>query len=229
MATFGWAYIDCSGSGGSTGSGSAGPAHSIQFVTESGGATTGSAYLTYYTGSAVGGRAEHTLYLTGTLIVTGAISASSYHIENITQIGATGSTHFGNSNDDTHIRTGSFVVSNASGVPILTASAYSQQVFVKGFGGNYTKVDAASYTASLSDYLIGVPHASNVQILIPSASNFGSGSILVFKDENINRVAGKITLTTSLGYTIDGASDYILTGSGPAISLYSNGANWFVF
>lgn len=228
MATFGWAYVDCSGSG-TSGSGSAGPAHSIQFVTESGGATTGSAFLTYYTGSAVSGRSGHTLYLTGTLVVTGAISASSYHIEDITQIGATGSTNFGNSNDDNHIRTGSFVVANASGVPILTASAYSQQVFVKAFGGNYTKVSAASYTASISDYIIGVPHASNVQILIPSASNFGSGSILVFKDENISRVAGKITLTTSLGYTIDGESNYILTGSGPAISLYSNGANWFVF
>lgn len=228
MASFGWAYVDCSDAG-STGSGSAGPAHSIQFVTESGGATTGSANLTYYTGSVNVGSPGHTLHLTGTFRVKGAISASSYHIENITQIGATGSTNFGNSNDDVHLRTGSFAVANAAGAAILTASAYSQQVFVKGFGGNYSKVAAASYTASVSDYIIGIPHTSNVQILIPSASNFGSGSVLIFKDEYVARVAGKITLTTSLGYTIDGASDYILTGSGPAISLYSNGANWFVF
>jgi len=105
MATFSWAYVDCENN---AGSGSAGPPHSLQFVTESGGATTGSAYLTYYTGSGVAGRSAHTLYLTGTLIVTGAISASSYHIENITQIGATGSTYFGDDQTDTHARTGSF-------------------------------------------------------------------------------------------------------------------------
>ena len=134
MASFGWAYVDCSDAG-STGSGSAGPAHSIQFVTESGGATTGSANLTYYTGSVNVGSPGHTLHLTGTFRVKGAISASSYHIENITQIGATGSTNFGNSNDDVHLRTGSFAVANAAGAAILTASAYSQQVFVKGFGG----------------------------------------------------------------------------------------------
>jgi len=226
MATFGWAYVGCDNN---TGSGSAGPAHSIQFITESGGATTGSAYLTYYTGSAVAGRSGHTLYLTGTLVVTGAISASSYHIENITQIGATGSTNFGNSNDDVHIRTGSFVVANASGIPILTASAYSQQVFVKGFGGNYTRVAGTSYTASVSDYIIGVPSTSNTNILIPSASQFGSGSILIVKDEYVGRVAGKITLSASVGYTIDNELYYILTGSAPAISLYSNGSNWFVF
>ena len=46
MATFGWAYVDCSGSsgGGGGGSGSAGPNGSLQFVTASGpGHTTGSA------------------------------------------------------------------------------------------------------------------------------------------------------------------------------------------
>jgi len=39
MAQFGWAYINCSQTG-SDGSGS-GPPHSLQFVTESGGGTTG--------------------------------------------------------------------------------------------------------------------------------------------------------------------------------------------
>jgi len=226
MATFSWAYVDCESSSGSD---SAGPAHSIQFVTESGGATTGSAYLTYYTGSAVGGRSEHTLYLTGTLIVTGAISASSYHISNVTQIGATGSTNFGDTDDDVHSRTGSFNVSNVAGNIILTASSYSEQVFVRGFGGNYTGVSSTPYTASASDYIIGVSYTSDTDIRLPGASQVGAGGMLILKDEYIGRVSGKITLSASVGDTIDNESYYILTGSGPAISLYSNGANWFVF
>ena len=52
----------------------------------------------------------HTLELTGTLKVEGAITASSYHIENITNLDAAGSTKFGNSADDTHIITGSIFV-----------------------------------------------------------------------------------------------------------------------
>ena len=116
MARFGWAYVDCTDSGGADGgSGSTGPAYSLQFLTSSGGGhTTGSAYLTYYTASH-GGLPEggHSLHLTGTLRVNGAISASSFHYENITVIGGTGSTFFGNSTDDLHIRTGSFSIHKA--------------------------------------------------------------------------------------------------------------------
>ena len=103
MAKFGWAYVDCSGLGGS---GSEGPANSLQFVTESGGATTGSAYLTYYTASTYSYK-PHTMVLSGTLLITGAISASTYHIDDIAIIDATGSTYFGDDQTDLHVRTGS--------------------------------------------------------------------------------------------------------------------------
>ena len=51
----------------------------------------------------------------------------------------------------------------------------------------------------------------------------------VVKDEVTDRGGTNIILTASVGYTIDNTESYILTGSMPAISLYSNGANWFVF
>ena len=51
----------------------------------------------------------------------------------------------------------------------------------------------------------------------------------MIKDEQTtSRYAQNITLD-SAGGTIDGSSTYILTGTMPAISLYSNGTNWFVF
>jgi len=231
MAKFGWAYVDCAGAGGS---GSTGPAHSIQFVTESGGATTGSAYLTYYTGSHTGlGSPGHTLHLTGTLRVKGAISASSYHIEDITRIGATGSTYFGNTNDDVHIRTGSLVLNKAGRTEsgyILSASAHDESVRVRGFGGHYYQINGSSYTVQSKDYIIGVYEPNNVTVNIPKPSGSNKGRLLIIKDERRNRGTGSITVTGSAsGFHIDMIDKYILTGSYPAISLYSNGTNWFVF
>ncbi len=77
-----------------------------------------------------------------------------------------------------------------------------------------------------------VPAPQNVKITIPSASTFGAGAVIVIKDEvTTARGLSNITLTCSAGaaYKFDGDTTYVLTGTMPAISLYSNGANWFVF
>lgn len=222
MSTFGWAYVDCSGSGGS-GTNAAGPSGSLQFMTASGtGATTGSVSLTFHEGSGL-------LTLTGSLRVSGSITASHYHIENVTQIDVSGSTFFGNSNDDRHVRTGSLSVVKADGTKILEADNTTETVQVRGFRGFYEAVNTGEATASVPSYILGVTHTSNVRILIPSASTYGSGAILIVKDEVADRGGTNIILTASTGYTIDNTTGYTLTGSMPAISLYSNGANWFVF
>jgi len=234
MGKFGWAYVDCDEV--TPGSGSTGPAHSIQFVTESGGATTGSAYLTYFTGSHSGlGSPGHTLHLTGTLRVKGAISASSYHIEDITQIGATGSTNFGNTNDDTHIRTGSLTVFKIPGAGtdvgyILSASNHDESVRVRGFGGNYTQINSTPYVVQSADYIIGIVKANNPTMSLPPPSASNAGRMLVIKDEMPNRGTGSIHVKLSTGAAkIDNSASYTMSGSHPAINLYSNGANWFVF
>jgi len=66
--------------------------------------------------------------ISGTLTVDGIISASHLHIENISEIDATGSTYFGNTRDDLHARTGSlsvFMKGDSEGVltTILRATA----------------------------------------------------------------------------------------------------------
>jgi len=234
MAQFGWAYVNCTASG-DGGSGSAGPAHSLQFVTASGGGhTTGSSFLTYYTGSVGVSSPGHSLHLTGTLRVKGPISASSYHFENITNIGATGSTYFGNTDDDVHIRTGSLTVSKVgwgTGDYILSASAHDESVRVRGFGGEYTQVlGSTSYVVQSKDYIIGVAEPNTVTLTLPGPSGSNAGRLIIVKDEHLDRKTGSILVTGSLSSTyIDGAVSYTMTGSLPAINLYSNGSNWFVF
>jgi len=229
MANFGWAYVDCTDVGGGGGGQAAGPTGSIQFLTGAN-ATSGSAHLLFFTASS-GEHKPNTLVLSGNFTVTGAISASTIHYADVTHIDATGSTFFGDSNDDTHSRTGSFEVW-AGSTAILTASTYSQQTFVKGFGGNYTNVTSSHHTASTSDYIMGVTTAGNIIITIPDPTVYTAGAVLVVKDELVaSRGSSNIRLTRSVTdtYTFDGDAFYILTGSMPAISLYSNGSNWFVF
>ena len=228
MAQFGWAYINCSDSG--AGSGSHGPSYSLQFVTESGGGTTGSAYLTYYTASTYS-YDPSTIVLSGNLIITGGISASYYHIENIAIIDATGSTYFGDDQTDIHARTGSLEIYSDSAL-VLKANALTSQTQLKGFRGGYTRVTSTPYTGAVSSMVLGVDTAdSDVTICVPSASVAGAGAIMVIKDQT-TRVSSKIYVSGSTGTSqelIDSASYYVLSGTYPAINLYSDGANWWIF
>jgi|2_EtaG_2_1085320.scaffolds.fasta_scaffold00833_11 hypothetical protein len=231
MAKFGWAYIDCTDQG-SSGSGSAGPNGSLQFVTESGGQTTGSNHLIYYTGSTGAyGYLPNTVVLSGSLIVTGTVSASTFHIKDITTIDATGSTYFGDSIDDTHRRKGSLIVSGASNY-VLSASAITERVWVRGFGGKYASVGGATYNVVADDYIIGCSSSANQTLYLPSASAVGKGALLIIKDEYNNRSAAAVYISGSNpvgGFSVEDKAFYQLNGTMPAVNLYSDGTNWFVF
>jgi hypothetical protein len=229
MAKFGWAYIDCTDAG-SSGSGSAGPNGSLQFVTASGGGTTGSIYLLFHT-AAVQSYHPHTLLLSGNLIVTGAISASRYHIEDIAVIDATGSTYFGDSIDDTHRRKGSLIVSGASNY-VLSASAITERVWVRGFGGKYVSTTTATYNILTFDYIIGCSASFDQTVFLPSASAVGAGALMIVKDEYNNRPASAVYISGSHpagGFLVEDKAFYQLNGTMPAVNLYSDGTNWFVF
>ena len=256
MATFGWAYINCEDSGSaSTGGQADGPTGSIQFVTGSN-ATSGSANLLWYTAS-YGGYNANTLVLTGALVVTGAISASHFHIENIAVIDATGSTYFGNSSDDSHVRTGSLYISQntilgsdytadhkiSGSLQIYGSSSvsgpalaieYSQSagiLTVPGLRVQYTQItETVGTTGSQGDYIIGIRAGdANTNYRLPSASLAGTGSLRVIKDEVASRSGTKIYVSSSSPDTIDGQASYILTGTMPAINLYSDGHDWYIF
>ncbi len=236
MAT-GWAYVDCTTSGG--GGQAAGPTGSVQFLTGTN-STSGSAKLLYHT-AAVGEHTLSTLVLSGNMVITGTLSASVIHYSDVTRIDATGSTFFGNTNDDTHMRTGSLVITTVGpGTPItiLSASTTTQATHIRGLNVLYEFVpvnygaaaSVAMYTASAPSYIIGVRSTGSVSIQVPSAATYKEGAILLIKDEVGHTNGTDITITGALAsILIDNARSYSLTGSNPAISLYSNGTNWFVF
>jgi len=225
--SFGWAYINCTASGGSGGGQAAGPPGSIQFLTGTN-ATSGSSRLVYHT-AAYGGYAASTMVLTGAFVVRGEISASSYHIKDVSRIEASGSTFFGNTNDDVHIRTGSITITNTSNEISLNVNT-SGRTDVRQLTVEYTPVTSSTYTASHPAYILGVQATGQVNIQLPTPVGAPlSGNVIMVKDELVaSRAGNNITLRTAAG-TIDGSATYVLTGTMPAISLYSNGANWFVF
>jgi hypothetical protein len=213
MAQFGWAYVNCSSS-----VAHGGPIGSLQFLVNATD-TSGSANLIFNT-------ASNLLNLNGNLNVDGAITASVF-VTDQTEI-VSGSTIFGNSDDDTHIRTGSIFVGASSSAPIFQVDVYTSQSITTGFRVGYQSVTASGVTSSNSSYIIGIGGSGNLEFRVHSASVAGAGALLVFKDEVAPRV-GTITISASSGDTIDGTGFYEISGSNPAISLYSNGSNWFVF
>ena len=221
MAQFGWAYINCSSSGGSGGGQAAGPTGSIQFLTGSN-ATSGSAKLVYYT-SSFGSFSPNTLLVSGTLVAQGTITASSFIVDQTDVI--SGSTIFGNSNDDTHQITGSLFVgqSGSAETTFQVLPSLSQSVTL-GMRHSYRSITTSGLTSSTGDYIIGIGGSGDVEFRLHSASVHGSGAILVIKDETTLRTGG-ITLSASSPNNIDNNGFYELSGTMPAISLYSNGAH----
>ena len=225
MAQFGWAYVNCSDTTGSSGGGqAAGPVGSVQFLTGAN-ATSGSAKLVYYT-SSFGAYSSNTLVISGTLHVEGTITASSYVIDQTDVI--SGSTIFGNSNDDTHQFTGSLSVGDTGALTTFRVAPALSQSITMGMRHTYRNVAATGLTSSTGDYIIGIGGAGAVEFRIHSASAHNSGAILVVKDETTSR-SGAITLSASSPDKIDNNGSYEITGTMPAISLYSNGKHWFVF
>lgn len=219
MANFGWAYIDCSSSAGAS---AAGPTGSVQ-VHSASAAHSGSENFTYDFDASI-------LSLTGSLIVSGTIRANELDIisTTVTEVNQSGSTKFGDSDDDTHIFTGSFSVVSSS-EEMLSVDPLTTQTFVKALKVNYTSIAGTSYQILNSDFIIGVQNSSNVLLTLPSASVSNTGSVMVIKDEVIGRGPTSITVSASVGETVDGDSFVELSGSLPAINVYTNGTGWFIF
>lgn len=212
MAEFGWAYIECDGTGG--GGQAAGPTGSVQFLTGSN-STNGVSQLLFLTSS-------NTLILTGTLDVSGTINANYMNInvtnKNVINLSASGDTKFGDTEDDTHQFTGSFHI---------TGAMYY----------TYYRVTTSAYTASLSDYLIGVSASSGVTVRLPSASAGTAGRTLTIKDEYVfaggrpETSADQIAISASVGSSdlIDGNGFVAVAGDNASITLYSSGdGKWFI-
>tara|TARA_B100000287_G_scaffold175185_1_gene165195 strand:- start:1801 stop:2610 length:810 start_codon:yes stop_codon:yes gene_type:complete len=171
--------------------------------------------------------------ITGSLNVTEGITASNYLIENTFEINNSGSSNFGNSNDDNHIFTGSLMIgASGSNVDVQYILA-SSQLKVPGLRVNYRSLGTTAFTASQSDYIVGVSAniSTAVTVELPPAST-GAGLLLVIKDEATGgaRSSGNaITVSASSGDTVDDVNHVTIAGTMASKTFYSNGVSkWFV-
>jgi hypothetical protein len=169
--------------------------------------------------------------ITGSLHVTQGITASNYLIQNTFQINSSGSSEFGNTNDDTHVFTGSVSFAPSGSDADFNYSPTTNQVTVSGFKVSYRTV-TANVTASTSDYIIGVSTGSAISVRLPGASTAGAGALIVVKDEQTgaNRTTGnKISVLPSGSETIDHAASSSIAGSRASQTFYSDGTSkWFI-
>ena len=211
-------------SGGGGGSASAqGPTGALQFHTGSSG-ISGSANLTFLT-------ASNTLFITGTLIVSGAIEANTFDIisTTITEINQSGSTAFGDTNDDTHHFTGSLSVFSSS-TDLFAVDVENKSTKIKtGLTLNRTTI-TANYSVLKSDYYVGVNTATPSAVItasLPNANTLNNGQTFVFKDEGGAANTYNVVISASAGQTIDNQNKVILESPYSALTIYTDGASKF--
>ena len=87
---------------------------------------------------------------------------------------------------------------------------------------------SSNYTASITDYILGV--ASVPVSIIFDATSFTDGQVVVIKDESgAASVANPVALSASASQTIDGEGNVAIESPYGAIQLYSDGANWYIY
>ena len=211
-------------SAGGGGSASAqGPVGALQFNTGSSG-ISGSANLTFLT-------ASNTLFVTGTLVVSGTIEANTFEIisTTVTEIDQSGSTAFGDTNDDTHHFTGSLAVFSSS-TDLFAVDVENKSTKIKtGLAFNRVSV-TSNYTVLKSDYYVGINTATSNAVItasLPNANTLNSGQTFVFKDEGGAANTYNIVISASAGQTIDNQNQVILEAPHSSLTLYTDGSTKF--
>lgn len=172
--------------------------------------------------------------ITGTLHVTNAITASNYLIENTFEVNSSGSSTFGNTDDDTHQFTGSVSFGASGSTADVEYSVSNSQLKIPGLKVAYRTTGSVAFSASASDYIVGIAASIStaVTIELPDASTAGSGSLIIIKDEASggSRTSGNaITVSASSGDTVDNTTSVTIAGTMASKTFYSNGnTKWFV-
>ena len=139
---------------------------------------------------------------------------------------------------DVTLDAGDFILTNGN----ITASGHVSASTFYGDGSNLTGISAGGntfsraevtstpYTASSSDYYIGVSTGSAAIVQLPLANTLVSGQTFIVKDESGNASLYNITVQTSGSDVIDGQSNQTIESDYGSISLYSNGTDkFFIF
>ena len=96
---------------------------------------------------------------------------------------------------------------------------------------NVTTVNAATYDLLTTDYVLNVTYTVTgpvTSLTLPTAQTV-DGRIIHIKDAGGLAGTNSITVDTQGSETIDGNSTYVLNTNHEAISIYSDGTNWYVY
>ena len=179
MAQFGWAYVNCNDS-------NLGADMGIRYV--SGSNVTASATFIYDI-------ANNKVTLDGDIEINGTVTASSFIVDETEVI--SGSTIFGNTDDDTHQMTGSLFVGPSASAPVFKVDVYSSQSVTAGFRVAYRYLTSSGFTSSNENYIIGFGGSGDLEFRVHSASVAGAGAVLMIKDESPSRT-GTLTISASI-------------------------------
>jgi hypothetical protein len=154
--------------------------------------------------------------LTGTLDVSGTINANELNInvtnKTVINLEASGSTKFGDTDDDTHQFTGSVLINGT---------------IVR----DRVSVTSTTYSITAANYFIGVQTdtiAAVTTITLPAAITLQNGQSFVIKDEGGAATTYNIKITGSSGDDlIDNTGSIFVESPYGAINLYTNGNNKF--
>lgn len=99
-------------------------------------------------------------------------------------------------------------------------------VFSGGMQLERTAVSSSTYNISSSaDYILGCDPTSNaITVTLPDVT--WAAQVYIVKDETGHAAAHNITVATSGGQTIDGASSVTISTNYGVVRVYSNGSNW---
>lgn len=200
---------------------SVGPLYSIQFEGDNNG-LSGSSNLTFDPNN-------NQVALSGNLVVSGNITAHTFDIvhTDITEIDASGSTNFGNSNDDNHIRTGSFVVVSSSTEQFKVDTLNRTTAINTGLVFNAISV-TSDYTITKNNYIIGVDtNGGAVTVTLPDATTLAKGHSFVVKDEGGVAYQNNITISAPGVQKINNSNTAVLQVPYSSIMLYCDGSSRF--
>ena len=167
--------------------------------------------------------------LAGDLVVTGTISATTFDIlhTNITEIDLSGSTNFGDTDDDIHTFSGSLQVMSSSNVQFSVSAVDNTTSINTGVVFNRIAV-TSNYSVVKDNHIIGVDSTNApVVVTLPDASLVGNGQVFVIKDEGGASYSNNITIQASGSQKINGANTAVLSTPYTAIHIYGNGLNNF--
>ena len=198
-----------------------GPINSLQFHA-SPGDISGSENFTF---------SNNTLFVTGTVVVSGNIEAHSFDIiqTSLVEINQSGSTAFGDTNNDTHHFTGSVSVFSSS-TDLFAVDAENKTTKINtGLTLNRVAV-TSNYSVLKSDYYIGINTSTPSAIItasLPNANTLNSGQTFVFKDEGGASNTYNIVIVADSGQTIDNQNKVILESPYASLMVYTDGASKF--